>query len=380
MASMPPIAVVQNLEDAGLPALLLTYISNSLFVVLLPVAALARRPHAGQQQAAQPASPGKARWSEEADKLVEQRTASSTAVPGAERTPSSLGWRATLQDMFADRRIMKAAAVVAPLWFMAQFTFNTSLSRTTVSSNTILASTASLVTYIMSCLLLGEAFLVVKLASILVCMAGTAMVTLGDSRSAEGRSSVTGDLLVLCSSLFYGCYTIAIRRMMPDSNGGASSGHSSVALLFGLVGLLNMVCLAPLLLILMWAAVIDASQVTAGMLGLNVLKGLFDNVLSDYLWARAVLLIGPTIATVGLSVQIPLAVVAEMLLKSPPWLRSASSAVLILLGALAVIAGFLGVTLTGQTTSLDATQVVAPNDSNNFERESVAVDDEAELP
>ena len=61
---------------------------------------------------------------------------------------------------------------VAPLWFMAQFTFNTSLSRTTVSSNTILASTASLVTYIMSCLLLGEAFLVVKLASILVCMAG----------------------------------------------------------------------------------------------------------------------------------------------------------------------------------------------------------------
>ena len=38
------------------------------------------------------------------------------------------------------------------------------------------------------------------------------MVTLGDSRSAAGRSSVTGDLLVLCSSLFYGCYTIAIRR------------------------------------------------------------------------------------------------------------------------------------------------------------------------
>ena len=61
--------------------------------------------------------------------------------------------------------------------------------------------------------------------------------------------------------------------MMPDSSGSASSGHSSVALLFGLVGLLNMVCLAPLLLILVWAAVIDASRVTAGMLGLNVLKG-----------------------------------------------------------------------------------------------------------
>ena len=28
-------------------------------------------------------------------------------------------------------------------------------------------------------------------------------------------------------------------------------------------------------------------------------KGLFDNVLSDYLWARAVLLTSPTVASVG---------------------------------------------------------------------------------
>ena len=77
-----------------------------------------------------------------------------------------------LPELHVMTHIMSSLLQVAPLWFMAQFTFNTSLSRTTVSSNTILASTASLVTYIMSCLLLGEAFLVVKLASILVCMAG----------------------------------------------------------------------------------------------------------------------------------------------------------------------------------------------------------------
>ena len=108
--------------------------------------------------------------------------------------------------------------------------------------------------------------------------------------------------------------------------------------------------------------------------------GLFDNVLSDYLWARAVLLIGPTIATVGLSVQIPLAVVAEMLLRSPPWLRSPSSAVLILVGALAVIAGFLGVTLTGQTTSSDAVQPDTPIGSEPIDREPVPLNDETVLP
>ena len=52
------------------------------------------------------------RWSEEADKLVEQGAASSAALPLAEQAPSSRSWRVTLRDMFADRRILKAAAVV----------------------------------------------------------------------------------------------------------------------------------------------------------------------------------------------------------------------------------------------------------------------------
>lgn len=61
---------------------------------------------------------------------------------------------------------------VAPLWFAAQYTFNVSLAETSVTSNTILASTSSLFTYGLSCLLLLEVFVVSKLAFILMCMAG----------------------------------------------------------------------------------------------------------------------------------------------------------------------------------------------------------------
>ena len=42
------------------------------------------------------------------------------------------------------------------------------------------------------------------------------MVTFGDSRNHDGQNSVTGDLLVLLSSLFYASYTVAIRIMLPD--------------------------------------------------------------------------------------------------------------------------------------------------------------------
>ena len=48
--------------------------------------------------------------------------------------------------------------------------------------------------------------------------------------------------------------------------------------------------------------------------GFAVGKGLFDNVLSDYLWARAVLLTSPTVASVGLSMQIPMAAAVEVAL------------------------------------------------------------------
>ena len=64
---------------------------------------------------------------------------------------------------------------VAPLWFFAQLCFNYSLSATTVTSNTILASTSSLFTYALSCVLLHEAFTAYKLTAILLCIGGAHM-------------------------------------------------------------------------------------------------------------------------------------------------------------------------------------------------------------
>ena len=64
------------------------------------------------------------------------------------------------------------ALQVAPLWFLAQYTFNTSLNLTSVTSNTILSSTSSLFTYGLSCSLALERLAVRKLAFIILCMAG----------------------------------------------------------------------------------------------------------------------------------------------------------------------------------------------------------------
>lgn len=61
---------------------------------------------------------------------------------------------------------------VAPLWYLAQYTFNLSLAHTSVTSNTVLSSASSLFTFLLSVWLLAERFTLKKLACILLLMAG----------------------------------------------------------------------------------------------------------------------------------------------------------------------------------------------------------------
>lgn len=77
-------------------------------------------------------------------------------------------------------------------------------------------------------------------------------------------------------------------------------------------------------------------------------------MLSDYLWARAVLLVGPTVATVGLALQVPIAVVFDFFalhvfhVVSPQGAtghKSGAMKVVAFFGAAAVLAGFFGINL-----------------------------------
>jgi solute carrier family 35, member F5 len=68
--------------------------------------------------------------------------------------------------------VIKAAAAVGPLWFLAQLCFNMSLHMTSVTSNTILSSPASLFTFFLSVIFIGEKFTVGKLVAVLLTIAG----------------------------------------------------------------------------------------------------------------------------------------------------------------------------------------------------------------
>lgn len=81
-------------------------------------------------------------------------------------------------------------------------------------------------------------------------------------------------------------------------------------------------------------------HLTWTVFGYMCISGLFNNVISDYLWARSVVLTSSTVATVGLSITIPLAMVSDLLVhhEAPTALSG--------VGATLVIIGFCLVNLT----------------------------------
>lgn len=269
----------------------LTYVANSLFVVLLPVRAVRRALMPPQQDA-----PG-----------------SATAL-----TP--------------------ALALVCPLWFAANLLYNISLGLTSLTSSTVIAASSSTFTLLLSLCWLGERFAWLKLAGVALCWVGNALTTFQDSSAAASTAgNGWGDTLCLGSAVLYALYTCAIRRYEPPD----------LLLFFGSLGLLNLLCLAPVALALHLSHTEDLSTLTPRIAALLVTKGLSDNVLSDYCWAQAVLLTSPSVATVGLSLTIPLAIMSQLVLPSR-WLVDATPPTpFSMLGALFVLAGFVAINLAG---------------------------------
>lgn len=226
-------------------------------------------------------------------------------------------------------KTLRTAVVVFPLFFIANFSYNLSLAHTSVTSNTIISTTSSLWTFLFSTCRGLERFAWVKMAGLLLSMGGTVLVGLAD-RNGEGTNSVAGDALCLFAAIMYGVYTTALRVLVPDDR------SVSFQLLFGYVGLLSLLLLLPptLLLLLTHALPSVFAGLSLSVLGFIVLNGLADNVLSDYLWARSIVLTSPTVATVGLSLTIPLAFLSDAALgKAHGGLKE-------VLGAVAVAAGF----------------------------------------
>ena len=213
----------------------LTWVANSLFAVTLPlravtlfVARVARRWR-------------NRRWSDR-DPDAAIAALSEEPAPAAVHTLRS----------GSIRRAARSGLLVAPVWFAANFTYNLSMSMTSITSSTVISSSSAAFTLLLSVIWLRERVTALKLLGIALCWLGNGLTAIGDDAGGSlppsnttnttggGGSGTTpfpflGDAICLLSACLYACYTVLIRKLSP----------TDLSLFFGFLGLSTFFLFGP---------------------------------------------------------------------------------------------------------------------------------------
>ncbi|XP_057776501.1 uncharacterized vacuolar membrane protein YML018C-like isoform X2 [Salvia miltiorrhiza] len=242
------------------------------------------------------------------------------------------------KNEFAMKHIAIYGFYMAPLWFITEYLSNAALLRTSVASTTVLSSTSGLFTLMIGAFLGEDSINVAKVVSVLVSILGVVMTTLGGTWASDddlqldssSRGTLVGDLLGLLSAVTYGLFTVLLKKI---------SGHEErrVQKLFGYIGLSTLVSLWWLVWPLRALGVEPESTfpTSAKVAKLVVANGLIGSVLSDYCWALSVVWTTPLVATLGMSLTIPVAMLADMIIHGRHY------SLIYIIGSIQVFAGFV---------------------------------------
>eukprot|EP00123_Amoebidium_parasiticum_P020475 comp5043_c0_seq1/m.1139 comp5043_c0_seq1/g.1139 ORF comp5043_c0_seq1/g.1139 comp5043_c0_seq1/m.1139 type:complete len:491 (-) comp5043_c0_seq1:10-1482(-) len=246
--------------------------------------------------------------------------------------------------------VMGTALGFCLLWFSANYLFNLALTLTKVSSVTILSSTSGFFTLLLQSAMGGKArdkVTILNLTLVAASVLGVALVSVSDAqgggeRTKKGHGGVethtlVGDCIALTSSFLYGAYLVFLQLKI------GSEDRLDMGMFFGFVGLFNVLLLWPFFLVLHWFG-LEPFELPEGMTWLYLaVNAVVGTVLSDYLWLYSTLLTSPLIATLGLSLTTPLAILVDA------FVATISFNAMFVAGTLLVFVAFIGINLTSHT-------------------------------
>mmetsp|Transcript_44300 Transcript_44300/g.118201 ORF Transcript_44300/g.118201 Transcript_44300/m.118201 type:complete len:503 (+) Transcript_44300:150-1658(+) len=254
------------------------------------------------------------------------------------------------QPFLSPREVARLSLFFAPWWFCANLAFNISLcvacgTGTSVASNTVISSCSLFFTLVLSFMFLGERVTFLKSACVMASIAGVALVSYSDAMQGGGdggnltssvsnqsgvvngshqmlagrptsvqlslktqwpsMSQTKGDALTLLSAILFSVYSVLLKWLMPRHD------QVNMPMFFGFLGLINTVLCQPILFALHVTGLEILEPMSGKVLLFLTINGLVGTVVSDLLWARAVVLTSPLTVNVGMGMTMPLSFLAD---------------------------------------------------------------------
>ncbi|CAO1633290.1 unnamed protein product [Jaminaea pallidilutea] len=223
------------------------------------------------------------------------------------------------------------------VWFAANWALNAGLGLTSVASGTTLSSASGFFTLLLGSFIGVERLTPTKVLGVVISFAGVVLVTHADSIAPDTSlvaapiNAPLGDALCLVSAVLYALYVILLQARI------AHPSRISMPLFFGFVGLLNVTLLWPVGLLLNYTGVEVFQWPQDKPTWAGIAINMAITFVSDFAYLLAMLKTAPLIATVGLSLTIPMSVLIDIVkgTHSGGWVAN--------IGSLAVLLSFVAI-------------------------------------
>ncbi|XP_061189405.1 solute carrier family 35 member F5-like isoform X1 [Saccostrea echinata] len=208
------------------------------------------------------------------------------------------------------KQVAKLALLFCVLWFVGNFSYQEALRDTEAGIVNVLSSTSGLFTLICAALYpssSADRFTLSKLFAVFLSIGGIVMVSIADL-SFEDKIPV-GALWALCGSMLYALYLVSLRRRVDHED------KLDITMFFGFVGLFCILLLWPGFFILHFSGTEVFTLPNSRQWLFITINGLIGTVLSEVLWLWGCFLTSSLIATLALSLTIPLTMLADVIWK-----------------------------------------------------------------
>ncbi|KYQ99968.1 hypothetical protein DLAC_03557 [Tieghemostelium lacteum] len=238
---------------------------------------------------------------------------------------------------FTIKQILRISLSLAFIWFLANYTYNLSLARTSVATNTILSTLSGIFALFLSVFFKVDKFTFEKLIATLFTLVGVILVSYSDIKDNNGQDSILGDIEAVVGAFLYGLYGVFLKKLI------VSEDNLPMPMMFGFLGLFNFLFLWPIFLILNLLKFEYFELPSLRVFLYLLFNGIFGSFISDLLDSYSVVMTSPVINSVGLSLSIPFAMISDFVLNKEGF------SLMYIAGSIMVIFGFILSNLAHQT-------------------------------